>query len=71
MMLRLANTLARGTSGARPEIAERFVSALNDDERPRVRTLGSLGQADLPPMADLAHASSATPTCRRRRGWRS
>ena len=55
-MLRLANTLARGTSGARPEIAERLVRALNGDERPRVRTLGSLGQADLPPMADLAHS---------------
>jgi histidine ammonia-lyase len=55
MMLRLANTLAKGTSGARPEIAERLVGALNADERPRVRTLGSLGQADLPPMADLAH----------------
>jgi histidine ammonia-lyase len=55
-MVRLANTLASGTSGARPDIAKRLVSALNDDERPRVRTLGSLGQADLPPMADLAHA---------------
>jgi histidine ammonia-lyase len=54
-MLRLANTLAKGTTGARPEIAERLVKALNDDERPRVRMLGSLGQADLPPMADLAH----------------
>jgi histidine ammonia-lyase len=55
-MLRLANSLARGTSGARPEIAERLLRALNNDERPRVRMLGSLGQADLPPMADLAHA---------------
>jgi histidine ammonia-lyase len=55
-MLRLTNSLARGTSGARPEIAERLLRALNDDERPRVRMLGSLGQADLPPMADLAHA---------------
>jgi histidine ammonia-lyase len=55
-MLRLANTLAKGTAGARPELAERVVGALNDDERPRVRMLGSLGQADLPPMADLAHA---------------
>jgi histidine ammonia-lyase len=54
-MLRLANTLAKGATGARPEIAERLVKALNDDERPRVRMLGSLGQADLPPMADLAH----------------
>jgi histidine ammonia-lyase len=55
-MLRLVNTLAKGTSGARPEIAERLVRALNEDERPRVRILGSLGQADLPPMADLADA---------------
>jgi histidine ammonia-lyase len=54
-MLRLANALASGTPGARPEIAERLVAALNDDERPRVRLLGSVGQADLPAMADLAH----------------
>lgn len=54
-ILRLANTLAKGTAGTRPQIAERLVRALNDDERPRVRLLGSLGQADLPPMADLAH----------------
>jgi histidine ammonia-lyase len=54
-MLRLANGLASGTPGARPEIAERLVAALNASERPRVRLLGSLGQADLPAMADLAH----------------
>ena len=53
-MLRLANALASGTPGARPEIAERLTSALNGREHPRVRLLGSLGQADLPPMADLA-----------------
>jgi histidine ammonia-lyase len=55
-VLRLANTLARGTAGSRPEIAERLLVALNDAERPRVRMLGSLGQADLPQMADLAQA---------------
>jgi histidine ammonia-lyase len=54
-MLRLANALARGTAGVRPELAERLVDALNAAEHPRVRTLGSLGQADLPAMADLAH----------------
>ncbi len=54
-MLRLANALASGTPGARPEIAERLVGALNAGEHPRVRLLGSLGQADLPAMADLAH----------------
>lgn len=54
-MLRLANALASGTPGARPEIAERLVAALNAEEHPRVRLLGSIGQADLPAMADLAH----------------
>jgi histidine ammonia-lyase len=54
-ILRLANALAKGTAGVRPEIVERLVRALNDDEHPRMRTLGSVGQADLPAMADLAH----------------
>jgi histidine ammonia-lyase len=54
-MLRLANALAGGAAGVRPQIAERLVAALNGRERPRVRLLGSLGQADLPPLADLAH----------------
>jgi histidine ammonia-lyase len=54
-MLRVANALAKGTAGVRPEIGLRLVRALNDGERPRVRLLGSLGQADLPPLADLAH----------------
>ena len=54
-MLRHANMLAKGTSGVRPEIAERIVRAL-DGESPRVRMLGSLGQGDLAPMADLAAA---------------
>lgn len=54
-MLRVANGLAKGTAGVRPAIAERIVAALNAGEHPRVRLLGSLGQADLPPLADLAH----------------
>jgi histidine ammonia-lyase len=53
--LRLANALASGTPGVRPELAERLTAALNGREHPRVRLLGSLGQADLPAMADLAH----------------
>lgn len=53
--LRLANALAKGTLGARPELAARVVAALNDGVPPRVRLYGSLGQADLPQMADLAH----------------
>ena len=54
-MLRLANGLAGATPGARPELAELVVRALNDGLVPEVRTLGSVGQADLAPNADLAH----------------
>src|SRR5438132_7154001 len=54
-LLRLANGFAKGTSGVRPELAELVVRALNDGPLPRVRTLGSTGQSDLPQMADLAH----------------
>jgi histidine ammonia-lyase len=54
-MLRVANALAKGTSGVRPEIVLRLARALNEEEHPRVRLLGSLGQADLAPLADLAH----------------
>jgi histidine ammonia-lyase len=54
-MLRIANAFAKGTAGVRPEIADRLVAALNEGEAPRVRLLGSLGQADLPANADLAH----------------
>jgi histidine ammonia-lyase len=55
MLLKLANMLARGTSGARAELAERLVEALNDGVVPPVRTLGSVGQADLGSNADLVH----------------
>jgi histidine ammonia-lyase len=55
-ILRLANGFAEGSAGVRPELAERLVGALNDDLQPRVRILGSVGQADLAQMADLAAA---------------
>jgi histidine ammonia-lyase len=54
-LLRLANGLAKGTSGVRPELAELTVRALNEGRLPHVRILGSTGQSDLPQMADLAH----------------
>lgn len=54
-IVRLANAFAKGTTGVRPQIADRLLAALNDGEHPSVRTLGSVGQADLPAMADLAH----------------
>jgi histidine ammonia-lyase len=53
-MLRLLNAYADGTTGVRPMLAVRLVEALNEGELPPVRTLGSIGQADLAPMADLA-----------------
>jgi histidine ammonia-lyase len=55
-MLRLANGFAEGSTGVRPDLAERLVAALNEDLRPTVRILGSVGQADLAQMADLAAA---------------
>ncbi len=54
-MVRLANGFAKGTAGVRPELAERIVAALNGGDVPPVRVLGSLGQADLAQLADLAH----------------
>jgi histidine ammonia-lyase len=53
-MLRLLNGFARGTAGVRPALAERLADALNRGEQPHVRMLGSIGQADLMPLADLA-----------------
>ena len=50
----LANGLARGAAGARPELAQLVVDALNSGATPRVRLLGSVGQADLSANADLA-----------------
>jgi histidine ammonia-lyase len=58
-MVCLANTLARGTAGVRPAIVERIVEMLNGTEQPVLRTLGSIGQADLATMADLALAVAA------------
>ena len=55
-MLRLLNGLASGYPGVRPELAEVLVQALNGDARPPVRSLGSVGQADLGANADLVAA---------------
>ena len=52
-MLKLANSLAQGVTGVRPELAELLVNALNTGAIPHVRILGSVGQADLAANADL------------------
>jgi histidine ammonia-lyase len=49
-----ANGFAAGWSGVRPELATRLVDALNDRRLPEVHSLGSVGQADLAPLAELA-----------------
>lgn len=52
--LLLANTLARGATAARPDLLHRVVERLNDDRLPALRLYGSVGQADLAQLADLA-----------------
>jgi histidine ammonia-lyase len=55
-MLVLANHYALGFAGVRPELAAHLVASLEDGRTPSIRTQGSIGQADLAPMADLAWA---------------
>lgn len=54
--LRLANHFAEGSPGVRPALADRLVEALNADETALVHAIGSVGQADLAPLAELAVA---------------
>lgn len=53
-VLRLANALAAGTTAAGPRLGELVAARLNEDRLPAVRVLGSIGQADLAAMGDLA-----------------
>jgi histidine ammonia-lyase len=53
-MVCMVNGFAKGVAGVRPELAEMLIHALNRGLVPSVRSLGSVGQADLGPMADLA-----------------
>ena len=53
-MVCLVNGYAKGAAGVRLKLAEMLVDALNRDLVPTVRSLGSVGQADLGPLADLA-----------------
>jgi histidine ammonia-lyase len=55
-LLLVLNGFARGTAGVRLELLEHLVARLNDGPPPLVRTLGSIGMADLPANADLAHS---------------
>ena len=53
-LVRLANGFAGGATGVRPELAELTVRALNEGWPLEVRLRGSVGQADLAPLAELA-----------------
>src|SRR6185436_11059245 len=43
-MVRLANHVAEGSPGVRPELADGLIRALNDDETPNLLSIGSVGQ---------------------------
>ena len=53
-ILRVANHLASGRNGVRPELVEELLAALDRPELPRMRMLGSLGIGDIGPLVDLA-----------------
>jgi histidine ammonia-lyase len=53
-MARLANHLAESSPGVRPELAARLVDLLNADIVPDVHAIGSIGQADLAPLSEIA-----------------
>ena len=55
-ILLLTNGFASGRAGVRPLLVDRLVAALNDGEAVSVGIHGSLGMADLAPMAELARA---------------
>ncbi len=48
--------LAQAAAGARPEVVEALLAALNAGVAPSVHMLGSLGQSDLSPLAEIARA---------------
>lgn len=54
--LRLLNHLVSARTAARPELAATVAAALRDGRALHVRSLGSVGQADLSSNADLTHA---------------
>ncbi|HXY44220.1 MAG TPA: aromatic amino acid lyase [Acidimicrobiales bacterium] len=51
-----AEGLGLGGAGARPALAEALAAALNAGVTPRVHLVGSIGQSDLAPLAEIARA---------------
>src|SRR5438128_7311769 len=50
----MLNGFASGGAGVRPELVSFVLDALNEGRLPEVRGLGSVGQADLATLAELA-----------------
>ncbi len=55
-MICRAQGLAVGGSGVRSAVVQALIDALNEDDIPTVRTIGSIGQGDLAPLAEIAEA---------------
>ncbi len=53
-MLHRANALARGRAMVRTDVAQAYIDALNEGYTPPVHAIGSVGQSDLPAMAEIA-----------------
>ena len=53
-ILRVANHLASGRNGVRPELVEELLAALDRPTLPQMQMLGSLGIGDIGPLTDLA-----------------
>jgi histidine ammonia-lyase len=53
-MARLANHLAEASPGVRPDVARRLIDLLNADTIADVHAIGSIGQADLAPLSEIA-----------------
>jgi histidine ammonia-lyase len=53
MLVRAAG-LAQGVAGVRPAVAQALLAALNADAIPSVHLIGSIGQSDLAPLAEIA-----------------
>jgi histidine ammonia-lyase len=51
-----AQGLAQGSAGTRPEVAECLLAALNAQVAPSVHLIGSIGQSDLAPLAEISRA---------------
>ena len=55
-MLCRAQGLAVGGTGVRSTVVQALIDALNEDDIPTVRVVGSVGQGDLAPLAEIAEA---------------